>query len=102
MRVAQVLAPVAIAIATTSSAYAGPQSLLDPYANIKAPTTKSLQDAAEKKKAKPKPYAVPSPVKNPAADLPSPNAAPVKTPKIKTAASEQESSSGFVAGTKQV
>lgn len=91
MRVEQVTLSLAAAlVATTAGVNAGPQSQLDPYANVKPPTTKELQQRKEQQVKKSRPYATP-PLKNPAADL---NAiAPDKS---------STQPGGFVAGTKQV
>jgi hypothetical protein len=49
-----ILLVAALAVSSTQAVYAGPQSLLDPYANIQAPASKSKAN----KSAQPKPEAV--------------------------------------------
>ncbi|HEY9790562.1 MAG TPA: hypothetical protein V6D22_09210 [Candidatus Obscuribacterales bacterium] len=99
MNVARVTVPVAAAlIISTGSAVASPQSMLDPYANIKAPTTKQKLSQTVAKPAK-ESRVSPKASKVDDSDIPPPKA--IKAAKT-TSVSSGESGNGFISGTKEI
>ena len=88
MKVAQVTVPLtAMLVFSASSAVAGPQSMLDPYANVKAPS--SYTQAAHKK-VKVKPQPTPS------------NSVTIGAPATSQVQSTSIDSPGIMSGTKEI
>src|ERR1700737_169411 len=92
MKVAKVSLPLTaiLVLGASGSAVAGPQSMLDPYSNIKPPTIKNPKDNPALKKLK-------TPVVRSA---PAVVSAPISSKPEKELRSE--SGGGFVAGTKEI
>jgi hypothetical protein len=96
MKVAQNTALAVLLVLSTGSAVAGPQSLLDPYANIQVPTT--ARKAAKPPKANKAAPAASTRESSASAKEPTAGA---KAP-VAAAASSAQNNGGFIAGTREM